>query len=329
MNLGTYRGADGEAVWGFDDFDQTANGSPEWDLERLAVSASLALKQHGKSKDEEKKMVKSLGKKYMETVEDIADSGKIHPCYLKTDETHNPIKDAIKTAGSIKRKKFLEKLLDPDQSAPKFVKNDKIQPVSSELAGEIKKGLEDYQTRLGSGVPVASPLKVLDIARKLGSGGSSFGLDRFYALVAADKAWKEPYIIEIKQLLPSAVNDQSGDLNAADGREITANIKKTGGNANPLTGYAVIDGKSMLFRELEPEKSKVSPDELKHYDELETYFTQAAKVMAYSHCQSKTQAGKINAWIGEDQKTLLKNLESFAVRYSDQVEADFKAWKDR
>ncbi|MCE1247216.1 MAG: DUF2252 domain-containing protein [Firmicutes bacterium] len=327
MNLGTYRGADGEAVWGFDDFDQATKGSPEWDLERLAVSAALALREQGGSREEEAELVKKIGKKYIDVVSDVADTGEIHPCYLKADETHNPIKDAIKDAGSVDRKKFLKKILDPDSKAPRFVSNEKIQPVTLDEAADVKKGLEEYQSRLGSDLPIAKPVKVLDIARKLGSGGSSYGLDRYYVLVAADKVWKEPFVLEIKQLLPSAVNDQSGNLDAANGKEIVDNIRKTGGKANPLTGYTTVGGKACLVRELEPEKAKVDPGELKHYDELETYFTQAAKVMAYSHCQSKTEARNLRVWIGDEHKQMMKNLESFAMVYADQVEADFGAWK--
>jgi uncharacterized protein (DUF2252 family) len=326
QNFGTFRGENKHAVWGINDFDQASKGSPEWDLERLAVSAVLAARSAGLGERAEKELVEDIARKYFDTVYDIVEGRESGPAYLSKSGADGPVKDLVAEADNKKRKDFLEKYITTTETGKsRFISTDEIRPITAEEAKPILAGLASYERRLGSFEKVERPLRILDVAEKIGSGGSSFGLPRYYALVANSQANKEPIIIELKQVLPSSIDNQSGDLSRADSRAIVERQQALGGYVNPLTGYTKIGKGSFLVRELEPEKSSISIDKLKGKKEYEQLVEQAARVLARSHAQSPKQALAIADWINGEEKRAEKRLVDFARTYADQVEADYKA----
>lgn len=153
---------------------------------------------------------------------------------------------------------------------------------------------------------------------KLGSGGSSYGLPRYYALVANDDPTKAPIILEIKALLPSPIKTPDSTT-SANGKEIVENQDILSGYKNPLVGSLTMDNHSFLVRELEPEKNNYTIDNVKTLSDSKELFEQAAKVLARSHSSLEGQADKILHWIGNDDKKLNKRLTDFSIKYADQT----------
>jgi uncharacterized protein (DUF2252 family) len=163
-------------------------------------------------------------------------------------------------------------------------------------------------------------VKILDVARRLNAGGSTLGLDRYYALVAG-KEGKKPRILELKQVPPPAVDGSSSDLAKAKPADVVANAAELAGFRSPLFGYTEIAGRPMLVREVEPEKVRTEPTELSS-KQLEDLAEQAAAMLARSHGHKR----ELQAWLGGDKKALEHNLADFAVRYANQVQADWSAY---
>lgn len=324
-NFGTFRGPDGHAVWGINDFDQAEKGSPESDLERLATSTMLVARNMGLDSNAQKDLVKQLTDNYLATMKGIA-SGKISgDAYLSADEASGPVKSLIERSDDTKRKDFLEKYTSFDaKGSYHFLSNDKLKPVSADRAQAIKSALNTYQKELGDTPNVKRPLQVLDVVEKLGSGGSSYGLPRYYALVANSKADKAPIILEIKGLLGTPISDQSGDLSRANGKQVVENWQSLSGYANPLSGATKLDGRSVLVRELEPEKNNIETNKLTKAEDLEKLVKQAATVLAKSHGRTEDIATSIMNWVSNDEKKLTKQLGEFARAYAEQMEADRK-----
>jgi uncharacterized protein (DUF2252 family) len=327
-NFGTFRSPEGKTVWGLNDYDQSGAGSPEIDLERLATSALLAGRSFGLlSGKDEKHLVKEMGREYLQALQEIAGSGKAHPPWMKEKEAEKAVHGLIQAADKVGRKDLLEEFAVIEDSGWHFLLDgEKLTPLSEETRKAAMEGLQEYGASLGSGTTgVARPLQVLDIARKLGSGGSSFGLERYYVLAAPDKTHDLPVILEMKQLLPSAVEGPDASLEKADAARIVKNQDEMNALANPLTGSARVRGVkgSFLVREREPEKDTLALDGLGE-KEFSSTCLQAARVMAWSHAGSVSKARKLLSWMGADEKQAVKRLADFAAAYADQTVADYR-----
>lgn len=316
-NFGTFRGPDGNAVWGMNDFDQSGIGSPESDLERLATSAIFVARQASLGSEAEKELVSTITKKYIDTLKDISKGKESSTPFLSADKSKGAIKDLIENAGAEKRKDFLEKYTFVDSKEKyHFLNNDKLRPISSERTSILKSALKSYENQIGSNSGVAQPLKVLDLVEKLGSGGSSYGLPRYYALVANDDPAKAPIILEIKAILPSPIKTPD-NTTGANGKEIVKNQDILSGYKNPLVGSLKMDNRSFLVRELEPEKNSYTIDNFETLSSAKQLFEQAAKVLARSHSNVESQTQEILNWIGNDDKKLNKRLTDFSIKYAD------------
>lgn len=326
QNFGTLRSPAGNTVWGLNDYDQSGKGSPEWDLIRLAAGISLVSRKNGLDLNQEKQLLKKAADTYFHTIHEVYEKRINPPAWIEKNQTKNPVTEAVEKAEKQTQKEFLEKYTTKDKGIYKFKSSKRIVPLLPKEAEALSQGLQGYEKSIKEPSAISLPLRILDMAERTGSGGSSYGLKRYWVLAGASKPWREPVLLEIKELLPSPIDNQDADLQRADAAEIVRNQVLMGGLANPLTGSAVINGRSFMVREREPEKGAVSIEGL-GFSEIMTLSEQTAKVLAFSHA-SGNNAEKLNRWIGKDALEAGQNLVKIAVSYANQVEADFETFKN-
>lgn len=324
FNFGSYRGEDGHAAWGICDFDKSEKGSPEWDLDRLSTSITIKAREAGLSEKAQKSLVESLGTSYFKEINKLAKGNDTPTAYINVDEAKGPVKDLINKVESNKQKDLIGKFTTTDSKGNiSFVKGSgsKLVTIPDATKQQLLAGIKDYQTRLGDTPSVARPLNILDIAQKPDSGGSSFGLPRYYALVANADPTKAPRILEIKQTLASPVIDQTGDLSHAKAQNIVDHQHLFNGNTDPLLGAFNSKKSSFLVRELEKEKDNVDPVKLSLKD-FQQLVSQAGEVLARAHGRTPDQAKAIDDWVGNDSKKAVKHMADFGTAYANQMEAD-------
>ncbi|MCA9796108.1 MAG: DUF2252 family protein, partial [Candidatus Eremiobacteraeota bacterium] len=321
-NYGTFKGPGGEAVWGLNDFDQAGLGSPEADLERLAVSLMLLAAEEGLGRKYAEKMVARLADDYFEAVAELAEGRReLGPAYLTQPDSRAPVSDLIKAAES----RGQDDLLDRFVESGRFRSDDpELVPLEPQTQAGLRRALEDFDRQLGPAPRVARPLEPLDLVAKTHSGGSSRGLERYYVLVKGANP-DEPVILEFKQLLPSPVECQDGDLSRADAAAAVAFQKQMGGLTNPLTGSVDLNGSSFLVRERETEKGSFKGRDLDTRKSFQEAVEQAALVLARSHCPTREQALRLADWSGKGKKQAGERLVEFARRYTSQTVADGQA----
>ncbi len=328
QNFGTIKTPDGKTAWGLNDYDQTGTGSPEWDLERLAASAVLAFRGGRLRGKDEKELVKKLGNEYFDTIKDIARGKKQpHSPYLSKNESDSSVSDLISKMEKTTHKDLLDKYVVKENGDYHFKENEILHQLGDSEKKALMGGLKDYESRLGSTSGIARPLQIIDMAQKLGSGGSSYGLKRYYALVKAEKSHDDPRIIEIKQFPPSAVDTEKPDLSLCNAKALTEYQQEMGGLTNPLSGYTKIDDFDFLVREREPQKAGILFEDLDNEKDFGKLFKQAAKVLAYAHAPNEKQAQAIAKWVDGNEKKAVENLADFARSYTDQTEKDWEAFK--
>jgi len=331
-NTGTFKGPDGEPVWGINDFDQTAKGSPEWDLERLATSVVLTGRENGIDDDKIGEAIEELFTKYSHKLKKIAGGEeKIHPPYLTETESEGQIKDLINSVENIDQGEFLKDHEKINLSGPHYFTEvkDKIHLLPEETKKKLLKALSAHENDLGPTPRIKKPLNLLDMAEKLGSGGSSFGLPRYYVLAENAGEGEAPVLIELKEIFPPGIKDLTGNLKLADGKEIVENRKELQqGLAESIYTSIEIDGYSYLVREREAEKENTPIEEFHKPGSLKELAKHAGKIMAYAHCPNTSQAKNLYEWLNKDSGKALKRLKEFAFSYADKTRKDYKAFKE-
>ncbi|MFY0564681.1 DUF2252 family protein [Archangium lansingense] len=324
-NLGTVRGPEGNAVWGLNDFDQAAAGSPEVDLTRLAVSAALTAREAGLGPKKQARAVEALAKAYFREVERLAGGGKNPGAFVSKKEAKGEVDDLIAKARDASPEDLLEKYVRKDgRGQLRFQSSDTLRPVSAETRKALRAALGPYEAGLRGADGITRPLEVLDWAQRLDAGGSSYGLERYYALVRAKEPGAPPVMLELKELLaPSLARPPV----PADGAHVVKNQAGFGSDFNPLTGATMVNGRAFLVRELEPEKAKLDDKALSNEKELLSAFTQAGVVLARAHGSTQARSASLAKWVGEDSKEATRRLVSFASGYADQVQADWGAFR--
>lgn len=296
LNAGTFRGPNGHAVWGLNDFDQTEIGSPEWDLERMGVSLYLAATADGLTVEQAHGLVRQMGQSYLDSL------GEAGPAFLNREETTGKVRDLIDKASSKDQKTFLSKWTNSDGLTL--------------LRGE---DLEDPDPVRGSQVLQAlqstfPELTILDLASKPHSGGSTRGLERYYTLIANPSG--DPWILEVKAVLPTPVQIPDGDLSRGDGAKILEFQKQMGSPVDQRHRSFKLGQVAFFTREREREKDSLK-DKAKNLGDLAPLLGQ---VLARAHNSSQAD---IKGWVNGRDEQLLSNLETFSETYARQVESDF------
>jgi len=318
-NFGIVKSPEGKAIWGINDFDQSAKGSPEWDLARLASSLALKAREIKLNESDQKKLVEIFSKTYCDTVFSI-ESGKALPQpYLTHSSSEGAVKKLIEKSSEKEHKDLLIKYTSAADGKLIFKYDNELHPVSQKIREKAENALKSFETDPKE----KHTFNIFDVCEKKDSGGSSYGLKRYWVLAANDKN-PIPVIIELKQLMPSSVIDRSGDLSKADGKSILDGQKSLGGLQNKLSGYTSIDGCTYLVREREAVKATVNLSKIDNFEKLSQLACQSAKTLAGSHCNEKGNSKLISDWIGGENKTLSSKLADFAILYAQQTEANFK-----
>lgn len=338
-NFGTFRaitksgGAGDGAFFGINDYDQatsTAEGVPlDVDLTRFATSMVLAARKIGATAAEQQALAGKVFDEYFEEATELIKDGP-KPPFLTADNkgVNGKIKALIENAAKAKRKDFLDKYSKGTGARRTLLCDDPKEP--------DLKSVKDAAVL--SGIPGMLPIhkslsftakSVLQVCEKLNSGGSSFGLPRYWVLTANSDVTKEPFIFEVKQLLPPAVKPGT----PADGTKLLAGQTQLMGGFVPNTvryATATWDKKAYLIREVEPEKDSLKLDKASVAD-LQDLVQAAAKVLARAHTQGgePARAREIaDVWMPKpDRPAARTRLIAFATAYADQVAADHAAYK--
>ena len=161
-------------------------------------------------------------------------------------------------------------------------------------------------------------LEILDFASKPHSGGSTRGLERYYALVGGETPW----ILETKAVLPSPVLIPDGDLSRGDGSKILDFQRQMGSPTDARHKAFQIGNVSFFTREREPEKGSLK-DKPKH---LSDAAAPLGKTLARAHNSS---GADLKSWIDGREGKLLDNLATFSQQYARQVESDYREFQAR
>jgi uncharacterized protein (DUF2252 family) len=316
-NFGAFKTADGSFVFDVNDFDESAPGSPGFDLGRVATSFLLADEAHGELRavsrieaflDEYLEAARALdlrpidGKKSTATVQ------------LLIEEAHN---------GS--RQEWIDARVEGAHGGRHFKASEKYFPVTdSNLRAQITEGVrgfaEAYPTR-----PSDCPSwpKVQDAAVRIAGTGS---LGRFrYAVLMPGKNERQgkELVLELKEALPSSLEPEGSAEAQAD--RVIASQRALQGASPAYLGTARIDGRAFTVRELAPMEAKLDSTKVKP-GELDELCAACGTVLGRAH---RRAGPSLPQRLEGRDRALARRVAAFALRYADQVVEDWTALKNR
>ena len=295
-NFGVMPNSDGAPFFGVNDFDEAWAAPFSYDVKRGAVGFWIAAKENGESRRGRRRVVRSFVDGYLTALRAYSLDDRSSTFQFRID-TSPPIIRALLERALTDRREFLHKLVDLETS--RFRPSRKRVPHSSHVA-EFQKIVDGYvgANDLGGVERPSSFFRVLDVARKKGSGTGSLGLDRYWVLLEGwDPDPGRSVVLELKQARRSAlyglvpVNDVISEEHAEESarRIVTAHeVHLVGGD--PLYGFAEIDGRSFLTRERSPYKDDIEVATL-DLDAMVSYAHVCGQALAQPHARSDAETG--------------------------------------
>ncbi|KAL7522792.1 hypothetical protein ACHAWX_007496 [Stephanocyclus meneghinianus] len=306
-NFGAWRNRGGNVVFSVNDFDEAAIYDFQLDVLRIAVSICNHGFTNGLSVEQVSEALETFTFTYVKTAINYVGGDAALLYELTEDTSTGVLRDFL---SDVEKKKSQDKQLEKFTETRKdgtrrfvYTQDNRLVNVPKELENKIRS--EMVSTKYG-----ASMMKmgwrvrgwdddfftVLDIARRVGSGVGSFGVDRFYVLLkgtdtSLDEDGDSSVILDIKYEPISAVSrilDENTRawyahmfFNEAD-RTAKAQRRLTS-FTDPYVGWIEIDGNPYYIRQRSPWKSSFALDELKNHNAFVEFIDQIAIATATSH----------------------------------------------
>jgi uncharacterized protein (DUF2252 family) len=325
-NLGAYAAPDGHLVFDLNDFDETIPGPWEWDLKRLTTSIVLAGREAGETGKECLGAVGELVRGYRESLDLFS---RMKPLELAKYEIRRQSENAVvrkvlQKAERATPEKTLRKLTLPDEDGcPQF--HDQL-PILRHVGNDIKhavfESLKAYRETVTAGRQlILDAYHPVDIAFKIVGTGSVGTRD--YVVLLFGNGPGDPMFLQLKEEMHSCYEPylEPSQQFEHQGRRVAQGQQRLQTVVDPFLGWATIDGRPYLVRQLSDHKAAIDPEELKGIA-LREYAVVCGKVLAKGHARTGT-ADALFGYCGDAAK-LDKAIAKFAFTYADQVTRDYQ-----
>lgn len=345
QNLGAFRDANSNYVFGVTDFDESYWGPWTWDIRRMAVSIILAAKENGLSSTDQGTLVNDFLDAYFNKINDFKGTNDELSYQLTSSNTSGAVKDTIQKSAGDSRSGLLSKYTTVGSDGKRvFINTSDLQPVLSSTYSGIQGAMTGYINSIASSKRYASSYYTIkDVRQKLGSGIGSLGRYRYLLLLEGPtSSTSDDVILTMKQETASTVSIANpGAMPASvygsnEGGRAAKSMKAGLTNTDVLVGYTSLSAMNFLLRE------KAPYDEDFDYTVLNTYakFSEAAaymgKALATVHCVSDQDydATLITYSMDKQIDDVTANAKSafksetvnFAVDYAVQVQNDWNSF---
>jgi len=300
-NFGVMVEANGALVWGVNDFDQSFQTPFTWDLKRGATGFALACKVRAWAREDIVLASKVFIDSYTSTVVN-------HNCTFRDTDRFTESGDYVKKNAPLiaklfkesrdmetakKTDKWLTKKMSIDLKKNKFKPKDNLIPLDDSEIPEFQASIDAY---LYHGVAALAKYpndgnfyKVMAVARKLGSGTGSIGLNRFYILIKGRYAEKNGYIIlEMKQEVNSVLEVffRYSYTASQEGKRAVDAVRSAWPYTNLFYGWTTYKGNSYIVREKSKHAVSADLQELSK-DEFMQYSALSGRALAFYHIRAR------------------------------------------
>lgn len=314
-NFGTLRHQNRELVWSLNDYDQVGKGTPESDLGRAGASFLLLCRQKGWSQSVAADLIETLTRNYSRQINEYCQTPPAPVLGIQKQEAQDPIHSLLKKAERRTQEELLSKWTEMGrQGALQFQVGDTLHKLDATQDGRVSRLLEEIR--------LPANVKVLDRCCRWDAGGSSLGLERYYLLVQREGD-SLPILLELKQVLPCALNTADPDPKKCDAQLLQEGFGWLGAPKDSWQQVVRGDNGVYLLRERQRARDSLKVEKLDS-DEAHKLAKQLGKVLAQAHANG-ANPNSLREWVGGREKLLAENLLNFSSSYAAQMVQDFEA----
>lgn len=341
QNFGTYMDGSGVLVFDVNDFDEAYLGHFTWDLQRFATSLALLGWSKALPDDDIVAFVERAAASYLDQVRIFAEGDSDSQYSLRLSTTEGTIHELLQQTRLSSRGAMLNRMTEADGYARRFRDAGGVRQIG---AAEREKVEAAFQQYLGT-IPTENRMRdvaytIKDVVGKSGFGIGSAGLPAYNILIEGPtEALENDIVLSMKQgnvAAPSRVvtDERIRDHFLHHGHRTALSQRALQAHADPLLGYAEIDGVGYVVDELSPYESDLDWQELTEPEEILPVLDYLGRAIAKVHCVSDAQSDTqlvqfqtedaITGAVGGREEDFTAWLAEFALRYADVVRDDHR-----
>ena len=358
-NFGAWRNRHGDIVFGVNDFDESTIFDFQMDIWRLAVSIYNHALSNDLGEAKAEAAVLTFTNTYVRTIMDYVNNDRAETFEINQDTSKGKLTKFLSDVDS-KRAQHLQikRYTEVGKGGQRRFIKDKdtnLEPVTD----EEEKSIRDAFTRLRYGATMQkvgwrvkkwkdADFAVLDVARRVESGVGSYGVQRYYVLLAGDDALLEEsggVILDVKQQPTPSVRRvlDEDDLawyqtmfNDNEAMRVVEAQRQLTSYTDPYVGWVELNNSAFAVRQRSPWKASMDLGVLNTYAEFAQFVTQIAVITATSH--TRGSVGKapgtfkevIHAALGPQyaRATWGVSVSMVAAAYRKQVQEDFECFRE-
>lgn len=346
-NFGTYMNDEGLLVFDVNDFDEAYLGHFSWDLRRLVASLALMCWQKALPEDDVRDLTAGYLRSYLDQVrryrETEDDLGEFS---LRLDNTEGPVHDVLLAARGQTRIAMLDSMTTVADHERRFVDGDQARHLNaaerSMVLAAFGRYLETIPPHKRSSRPVFYDVK--DVVASTGFGIGSAGLPAYNLLIEGhNQALENDVVISMKQgNRPAAsrvvTDERIRDAFEHDGHRTVVSQRALQAHADPLLGWATIDGTGFVVSELSPYELDLDWSDVTEPDQMAPLLADLGRATAKVHCASDEDSDErlvefqteeaIIAAVGDREDELVDDLVEFALDYAGTARRDHALFVD-
>ena len=344
MNFGGFATPERNIIFDINDLDETLPAPWEWDLKRLAASVVIAAQFLKLSESEAARAARDLAREYRERMTDYAAMRVLDVWYDRIDLQRYQDRSADPEVMEEVRKRMAERIAQaqrknvPDHLYPKLVELQgtehriKDEPPlifhpDETIAPALRNGFAEPLARYRQSLPehvrtLFDRFHFCDLAIKV-VGVGSVGTNCSVMLFMAEE--NDPLFLQVKEARTSVLEPYAGkSLHANHGQRVIVGQRLMQSASDMFLGWTEgADGRHYYLRQLRDLKMSVVIEDW-DFGLLRQYARMCAHALARAHARSG-DAALISGYAGSGQ-TLDDAIADFAVAYSDQNRADYRAF---
>ena len=333
LNFGLFASPERTLLFDVNDFDETLRAPWEWDVKRLAASATVAARQNGWDEATASEVSRAAVRSYRERMAEFAELSSLDAFYAHVDaETALAVSKTAtaktKTAlAKVRRNtsaRALSKLTVTNaEGVPRIVDQPPILSHPPELQSEdfVRKFYERYRETIRKDVQVLlESFRLVDVALKV-VGVGSVGTRCFIALFLDKK--DSPLFLQIKEAQRSVLEPHWKGANAIQqGQRVVDGQRIMQASSDVFLGWATDDdGRDFYVRQFKDMKGSADISALSAAALVE-YLELCGWTLARAHVQLG-HADEIAGYLGIGEQ-FDDAITRFAKAYADQNEDDFR-----
>ena len=327
QNLGSFAAPDGKLIFDINDFDETIRGPWEWDVKRMAASLVLAGRESGHNRGACQSAVEDFIESYCRLIKEFSREPVLEAArhQVHREERVAPIHAALRQSERACPRDSLKRFTEPDSHGrPHFCDQ---RPCFWRIRGQVAQAVLQSLSTYRESLPPErrhffDMFRPIDVGFKV-VGTGSVGL-RDYVVLFEGNGSRDPMFLQIKQEMASAYAKylpEPADLH--HGQRVAEGQRAIQPLSDLLLGWTTIGSHNYLVRQLNDHKGTIDLQRLRGAG-LKSLGLVAGELLARGHARSG-DACQIQGYCGSGDK-LAKALATFAARYADQAEADYRVF---